>query len=33
MKMLLKISWRNIWRHPKRSLVMAAAIAAGLWGG
>lgn len=33
MKLLLKISWRNIWRNPKRSLVMIIAITAGLWGG
>ncbi len=33
MNMLLDISWRNIWRNPKRSLVMVAAITAGLWGG
>ncbi len=33
MNMMLKISWRNIWRNPKRSLVMVAAITAGLWGG
>ncbi|TVR43604.1 MAG: ABC transporter permease [Bacteroidia bacterium] len=31
--MLLNISWRNIWRNPKRSLVMVVAITAGLWGG
>jgi putative ABC transport system permease protein len=33
MKLLLKISWRNVWRNPKRSLVMIIAITAGLWGG
>jgi putative ABC transport system permease protein len=33
MKILLKISWRNVWRNPKRSLVMIIAIAVGLWGG
>ncbi len=33
MKMLLKISWRNIWRNRKRSLVMILAISIGLWGG
>jgi len=33
MKILLKISWRNIWRNKKRSLVMIIAIAVGLWGG
>ena len=31
--MLLKISWRNIWRNPKRSITMVLSIAAGLWGG
>ncbi len=31
--MIVKIAWRNIWRNPKRSLVMVAAITAGLWGG
>lgn len=31
--MLLKISWRNIWRNPKRSMTMVLSIAAGLWGG
>jgi putative ABC transport system permease protein len=33
MKILLKISWRNIWRNPKRSLVMIIAILIGLWAG
>ncbi len=33
MKTLLKISWRNVWRNPKRSLVMILAITVGLWGG
>jgi putative ABC transport system permease protein len=33
MKTLLKISWRNIWRNPKRSLVMIFAIIIGLWAG
>ncbi len=33
MRMLLLISWRNIWRNKKRSLVILAAIAAGLLGG
>jgi ABC-type lipoprotein release transport system permease subunit len=33
MKILLKISWRNIWRNPKRSLVMIFAIIIGLWAG
>jgi ABC-type lipoprotein release transport system permease subunit len=33
MKMLLSISWRNIWRHPARSGVLLMAIVAGLWAG
>jgi putative ABC transport system permease protein len=33
MKTLLKISWRNVWRNTRRSLVMIIAIAIGLWGG
>jgi ABC-type lipoprotein release transport system permease subunit len=33
MKMLFQLSWRNIWRHPARSAVLLAAVAAGLWGG
>lgn len=31
--MLIKISWRNIWRNPQRSVIMIVAIATGLWGG
>lgn len=33
MKTLLLVSWRNVWRNRKRSLVMILAITAGLWGG
>ena len=33
MKMLLQISWRNVWRHPARSGVLLGAIIAGLWAG
>jgi len=33
MKILLSISWRNIWRHPARSGVLLGAIIAGLWAG
>jgi ABC-type lipoprotein release transport system permease subunit len=33
MKILLSISWRNIWRHPARSGVLMGAIVAGLWAG
>lgn len=33
MKMLMIISWRNIWRHPARSGVLLGAIIAGLWAG
>jgi putative ABC transport system permease protein len=31
--MLLKISWRNIFRHPVRSLIIGLAVALGLWAG
>lgn len=33
MKMLLTISWRNIWRHPGRSGVLMGSIIAGVWAG
>ncbi len=33
MKMLLKISWRNIWRNPRRSMVMIGAVLVGIWAG
>lgn len=33
MKMLMIISWRNVWRHPARSGVLLGAIIAGLWAG
>ncbi len=33
MSVLLKIAWRNIWRHPGRSGVLLAAIMAGIWAG
>ncbi len=33
MQTLLKISWLNVWRNPKRSLAMIIAVAVGLWGG
>lgn len=33
MKMLMMISWRNVWRHPARSGVLLGAIVAGLWAG
>lgn len=33
MKILLSISWRNIWRHPARSGVLMGSIIAGLWAG
>ncbi|MEX0944484.1 MAG: FtsX-like permease family protein [Balneolaceae bacterium] len=33
MKILLSISWRNIWRHPARSGVLMGAIIAGIWAG
>lgn len=31
--MLLKIAWRNIWRHKTRSFVILTAVAIGLWAG
>jgi ABC-type lipoprotein release transport system permease subunit len=30
--MLTTIAWRNLWRNHRRSLIMLAAIAIGLWG-
>lgn len=30
---LVKISWRNVWRNKRRSLVILMAVALGLWGG
>lgn len=33
MKLLIFISWRNIWRHPARSGVLLGAIIAGMWAG
>jgi len=30
--MLITIAWRNLWRNHRRSLIMLAAIAMGLWG-
>lgn len=33
MKMLSKISWRNIWRNPLRSAIVITSIALGLWAG
>ena len=31
MKMYLQISWRNIWRNPRRTLVILMAVSIGLW--
>jgi putative ABC transport system permease protein len=31
--MIIKIAWRNIWRHRMRSIVIIASVAAGLWAG
>jgi ABC-type lipoprotein release transport system permease subunit len=33
LKLLIFISWRNIWRHPARSGVLLGAIIAGMWAG
>jgi putative ABC transport system permease protein len=33
MKTLIKISWRNIWRSKRRSLIIMAAVSIGLWFG
>jgi len=33
MKVMIKIAWRNIWRNPRRSLIMILAITVGLWAG
>ncbi len=33
MRIVLKIAWRNIWRHKTRSFVLITAIALGLWAG
>jgi len=33
MHILVKISWRNIWRNPRRTLIMVVAITTGLWAG
>jgi ABC-type lipoprotein release transport system permease subunit len=30
--MLITVAWRNLWRNHRRSLIMLAAIAVGLWG-
>lgn len=32
MKILLKISWRNIWRNPRRTWVLITSIAVGIFG-
>jgi putative ABC transport system permease protein len=31
--MLIKIAWRNIWRSPKRSIVLILSIVMGIWAG
>ena len=33
MKILLIISWRNIWRNPVRSLIIIGSVMTGLWAG
>ncbi|MFQ5651486.1 MAG: ABC transporter permease, partial [bacterium] len=32
MKIILKIAWRNVWRNPRRSLVLITSIAVGVFG-
>ena len=31
--MLIALAWKNVWRNKRRSLIVLAAIALGLWGG
>lgn len=31
--MILKIAWRNIWRHPLRTIILSGAICIGVWAG
>ncbi|MFZ7113825.1 MAG: ABC transporter permease, partial [Bacteroidota bacterium] len=31
--MLLKIAWRNIWRHKTRSTVIIVSVLFGIWSG
>ncbi|MBS1904576.1 MAG: ABC transporter permease [Bacteroidetes bacterium] len=33
MTRLLTIAWRNVWRHPARSMVIIMSVALGLWAG
>ena len=33
MEVMIKIAWRNIWRNPRRSIIMILAITIGLWAG
>ena len=30
-KLLLTLAWRNLWRHPRRTIIMLVAIALGVW--
>lgn len=30
-RMLTLLAWRNLWRHPRRTIIMLAAIAIGVW--
>ena len=32
MRIILKIAWRNVWRNPRRSLVLITSIAVGVFG-
>ena len=31
-RVILRLAWRNLWRNPRRSLIMLCAIALGVWG-
>lgn len=32
MNIIFKIAWRNVWRHPRRTMVLMASIAVGVFG-
>ena len=31
MKVLIKLGWRNLWRNPRRTIIILAAISLGVW--